>query len=376
MTKALLALEDGSLFWGKSIGAKGITVGEAVFNTSMTGYQEILTDPSYAKQIVSFTYPHIGNVGVNPQDQESKNIMVAGMVIKNLPILASSWRKTKPLDQYLQDNSVIAIANIDTRRLTRILRTKGSLNACLIADDNISSEFAISKARDFTGLAGLDLARVVSTKQQYHWSETSWDIKTNTYSDSDTFKYHVVVYDYGVKRNILRMLVDRGCQLTIVPATHQVSEVLAMEPDGVFLSNGPGDPKPCDYAQRAIKTLLSEKIPLFGICLGYQLLTLASGAKSIKMKFGHHGANHPVKNIANNQVFISSQNHSFAVDEATLPDSLEPTYRSLFDNSLQGVIHKSAPAFGFQGHPEASPGPHDIAHLFDQFIELMKNYQS
>ena len=376
MTKALLALEDGSLFWGKSIGAKGITVGEAVFNTSMTGYQEILTDPSYAKQIVSFTYPHIGNVGVNPQDQESKNIMVAGMVIKNLPILASSWRKTKPLDQYLQDNSVIAIANIDTRRLTRILRTKGSLNACLIADDNISSEVAISTARDFTGLAGLDLARVVSTKQQYHWSETSWDIKTNTYSDSDTFKYHVVVYDYGVKRNILRMLVDRGCQLTIVPATHQVSEVLAMEPDGVFLSNGPGDPKPCDYAQRAIKTLLSEKIPLFGICLGYQLLTLASGAKSIKMKFGHHGANHPVNNIANNQVFITSQNHSFAVDEATLPDSLEPTYRSLFDNSLQGVIHKSAPAFGFQGHPEASPGPHDIAHLFDQFIELMKNYQS
>ena len=376
MTKALLALEDGNLFWGKSIGAKGITVGEAVFNTSMTGYQEILTDPSYAKQIVSFTYPHIGNVGVNPQDQESENIMAAGMVIKNLPILASSWRKTKTLSQYLQDNAVIAIANIDTRRLTRILRTKGSLNACLIADDNISPEFAISKTQEFSGLAGLDLAKVVSTKEQYHWSATSWDIKTNSYSDSDIFEYHVVVYDYGVKRNILRMLVDRGCQLTVVPATHPVSEVLAMEPDGVFLSNGPGDPKPCDYAQRAIKTLLSEKIPLFGICLGYQLLALASGAKSTKMKFGHHGANHPVKNIANKQVFITSQNHSFAIDEATLPDSIEPTYRSLFDKSLQGVIHKSAPAFGFQGHPEASPGPHDVAHLFDEFIELMKNYQS
>lgn len=371
MTKALLALADGSLFWGKSIGATGSVVGEAVFNTAMTGYQEILTDPSYAKQIVALTYPHIGNVGTTPEDEESEEVMAAGLIVRDYAMIASNWRSQESLGDYLIKNNTIGISNIDTRRLTRILRDKGAQSACLVAGDNIDEQAAIQQAKDFAGLEGMDLAKEVTTDHQYHWSMGTWDLEKG-YQESDDFNYHVVVYDYGVKRNILRLLVDRGCQLTVVPAQTPVAEVLDMEPDGVFLSNGPGDPEPCDYAQEAIKVLLEKNMPIFGICLGHQLLALAAGAQTEKMKFGHHGANHPVQNLSTKQVAITSQNHGFAVSETSLPAELEPTHRSLFDQSLQGIRHTSKPALGFQGHPEASPGPQDIVSLFDDFIALME----
>ena len=370
---ALLALEDGSLFYGDSIGAIGKSVGEVVFNTSLTGYQEIVTDPSYNKQIVTLTYPHIGNVGVNQEDFESKSVMAAGMVIRDLALTASNWRSSETLDGWLERHRCVAIAGIDTRRLTRILRDKGAQSGCIIAvsesdtiDEKIAED-AIAKAKSFSGLAGLDLAKEVTTKNNYEWSESTWN---NT--DEINNKYNVVVYDFGVKHNILRMLVERGCKLTVVPATTTAEEVLSYNPDGVFLSNGPGDPEPCKYAIESINMLLEKNIPLFGICLGHQLLSIASGAKSKKMKFGHHGANHPVQDLANNKVMITSQNHGFAIDEESLPSTLKATHRSLFDNSLQGVERTDKPAFGFQGHPEASPGPHDVSHLFDHFIELME----
>ncbi len=372
---AILALEDGSVFYGQSIGIDGQSVGEVVFNTAMTGYQEILTDPSYFKQIVTLTYPHIGNVGCNKEDEESKRIWVSGLVIRDLPRLASNWRNELPLDQYLQQNNVVAIADIDTRQLTRVLRDKGALNGCLMAGDAIDESKAIANAQSFPGLKGMDLAKEVTVENQYHWNTGSWDI-VNGFSDysqkQEQLKFHVVAYDFGVKHNILRMLTDRGCRLTVVPATTSADTVLALSPDGVFLSNGPGDPEPCDYALSAIKTIVDADLPVFGICLGHQLLSLASGAKSIKMKFGHHGANHPVQDLDSKVVMITSQNHGFAVDENSLPSNLRPTHRSLFDKSLQGVHRTDKPAFGFQGHPEASPGPHDVAPLFDHFIELMQ----
>lgn len=373
---ALLALEDGSLFRGESIGSTGQTTGEVVFNTALTGYQEILTDPSYARQIVTLTYPHIGNVGVNPEDEESSSIYAAGLVIRDLPPLMSNWRSKETLEDYLVRHNIVAISGIDTRRLTRILREKGAQNGCIVAGDNIDEQEAIQAAKSFPGLKGMDLAREVTTHNPYEWAQGTWSLKDGLpeapHPIEENLPYHVVAYDYGVKRNILRMLVDRGCRLTVVPAQTPASKVLEMQPDGVFLSNGPGDPEPCDYAQEAIRELLDKEVPMFGICLGHQLLSIASGAQTIKMKFGHHGANHPVQDLESGKVMISSQNHGFAVEDASLPAHLRATHRSLFDQSLQGVEHTEKPAFGFQGHPEASPGPHDVAPLFDHFIELMK----
>ncbi|WP_432697467.1 glutamine-hydrolyzing carbamoyl-phosphate synthase small subunit [Marinobacterium sp. YM272] len=370
---AILALEDGSVFRGVAIGADGESSGEVVFNTSMTGYQEILTDPSYCRQIVTLTYPHIGNVGVNAEDEESRDLWVAGLVIRDLPLLASNFRSEKALDEYLRDNNILGIADIDTRRLTRILREKGAQNGCIMAGDAIDEEKALEAARAFPGLQGMDLAREVSVKDSFEWNSSTWKLGEGHQeiagADQD---FHVVAYDFGVKSNILRMLVERGCRLTVVPAQTPAADVLALNPDGVFLSNGPGDPEPCDYAIDAIQQILATKLPVFGICLGHQLLALASGAKTVKMKFGHHGANHPVQDLDSTHVMITSQNHGFAVDETTLPDTLRATHKSLFDGSLQGIERTDCPAFSFQGHPEASPGPHDVAPLFDRFIELMR----
>ncbi|TVT84602.1 glutamine-hydrolyzing carbamoyl-phosphate synthase small subunit [Pseudomonas sp. H3(2019)] len=374
MTKpAILALADGSIFRGEAIGTDGQTVGEVVFNTAMTGYQEILTDPSYAQQIVTLTYPHIGNTGTTPQDAESDRVWSAGLVIRDLPLVASNWRNTMSLSDYLKANNVVAIAGIDTRRLTRILREKGAQNGCIMAGDNISDEAAIAAARGFPGLKGMDLAKVVSTKKQYEWRSTVWDLKTDSHAtlDASDLPYHVVAYDYGIKVNILRMLVERGCRVTVVPAQTPAADVLALKPDGVFLSNGPGDPEPCDYAIQAIKDVLETEIPVFGICLGHQLLALASGAKTLKMGHGHHGANHPVQDLDTGVVMITSQNHGFAVDEATLPGNVRAIHKSLFDGTLQGIERTDKSAFSFQGHPEASPGPNDVAPLFDRFINEM-----
>ncbi|MBS7557746.1 glutamine-hydrolyzing carbamoyl-phosphate synthase small subunit [Pseudomonas protegens] len=374
MTKpAILALADGSIFRGEAIGADGQTVGEVVFNTAMTGYQEILTDPSYAQQIVTLTYPHIGNTGTTPEDAESDRVWSAGLVIRDLPLVASNWRNTLSLSDYLKANNVVAIAGIDTRRLTRILREKGAQNGCIMAGDNISEEAAIAAARGFPGLKGMDLAKVVSTKQSYEWRSTVWDLKTDSHAtiEAADLPYHVVAYDFGVKLNILRMLVERGCRVTVVPAQTPASDVLALKPDGVFLSNGPGDPEPCDYAIKAIKEILETEIPVFGICLGHQLLALASGAKTLKMGHGHHGANHPVQDLDTGVVMITSQNHGFAVDEATLPGNVRAIHKSLFDGTLQGIERTDKSAFSFQGHPEASPGPNDVAPLFDRFINEM-----
>ncbi len=368
---AILVLEDGTVFKGTAIGAQGISVGEVVFNTSMTGYQEIITDPSYAEQIITLTYPHIGNTGTNSEDEESSTIWAKGLVIRDLPLLASNFRNEENLSDYLIRNNILGIADIDTRKLTRILREKGAQNGCILAGDNIDEQLALAKAKDFPGLKGMDLAKVVSTKEQYLWTEGSWQLGEGHITPENN-EFHVVAYDFGAKRNILRMLVDRGCKLTVVPAQTPAEDVLAMSPDGIFLSNGPGDPEPCDYAITAIRTLLETNIPLFGICLGHQLLALASEAKTIKMKFGHHGANHPVKDFEHNTVMITSQNHGFAVDEESLPENLSVTHKSLFDDSLQGIHRTDKPAFSFQGHPEASPGPNDAAPLFDHFIDLMK----
>ncbi len=369
---AILALEDGSIFRGIAIGADGHSVGEVVFNTAMTGYQEILTDPSYARQIVTLTYPHIGNTGVNSEDEEATEIWSAGLVIRDLAMTASSFRSEQSLSDYLKARNIVGIADIDTRRLTRILRDKGAQGGCLMAGD-IDEAKALQLAKDFAGLKGMDLAKEVTTAESYEWREGSWQLGEGSRSMTDAeLPYHVVAYDFGVKRNILRMLADRGCRLTVVPAKTPAAEVLAMKPDGVFLSNGPGDPEPCDYAIAAIKEILATGLPVFGICLGHQLLALASGAKTVKMKFGHHGANHPVQDLATKVVHITSQNHGFAVDEDSLPGNLEVTHKSLFDGSLQGIRRTDIPAFGFQGHPEASPGPHDIAPLFNQFIDLIK----
>ncbi len=369
---AILALEDGTVFQGESIGSDGFTTGEVVFNTAMTGYQEILTDPSYCRQIVTLTYPHIGNTGTNSEDEESSQVWASGLVIRNLPLLASNWRQQESLSDYLVRNMVVAIADIDTRQLTRVLREKGAQAGCIMAGE-IDEQKALEQAKTFPGLSGMDLAKVVSTEKAYQWNEGSWVLGEGFVNSTNIAKkYKVVAYDFGVKRNILRMLVDRGCDVTVVPAQTPVNEVLDMNPDGVFLSNGPGDPEPCDYALASISSLLEKQIPVFGICLGHQLLGLASGAKTVKMKFGHHGANHPVKDLKSNVVMITSQNHGFAVDEDSLPNTVIATHRSLFDGSLQGIRHKDKPAFSFQGHPEASPGPHDVAPLFDEFIELMQ----
>jgi len=370
---ALLVLADGSVFRGEAIGADGHSVGEVVFNTAMTGYQEILTDPSYSRQIVTLTYPHIGNTGVTPEDVESDRVHAAGLVIRDLPLLASSWRFKQTLPEYLKDNGVVAIAGIDTRRLTRILREKGSQNGCIMAGDDLSEERALELARSFPGLKGMDLAREVTVKAPYEWRSSVWELASDSHPERTAAElpYHVVAYDYGVKTNILRMLVARGCRLTVVPAQTPASEVLALNPDGVFLSNGPGDPEPCDYAITAIREILDTAIPVFGICLGHQLLALASGAKTVKMGHGHHGANHPVQDLDSGVVMITSQNHGFAVDEDSLPDCLRATHKSLFDGTLQGIERTDKQAFSFQGHPEASPGPHDVAPLFDRFIEAM-----
>ncbi|MBT0588087.1 glutamine-hydrolyzing carbamoyl-phosphate synthase small subunit [Alteromonas oceanisediminis] len=376
---ALLVLEDGSVFKGTSIGADGTTVGEVVFNTSMTGYQEILTDPSYAEQIVTLTYPHIGNTGTNAQDVESNAVHAKGLIIRDLPLLASNFRSEQSLSDYLRENNVVAIADIDTRRLTRILRDKGAQNGCIIADTSASGASlneatASEKANAFPGLKGMDLAKVVSTNAVTQWTGNTWALGKGYQAAPDS-TFHVVAYDFGAKHNILRMLVERGCKVTLVPAQTSAEDALALNPDGIFLSNGPGDPEPCDYAIAATKEFLAKNVPVFGICLGHQLLALACDAKTVKMKFGHHGANHPVKDIARNVVMITSQNHGFAVDEASLPETLKVTHVSLFDGSLQGIAHKTKPAFSFQGHPEASPGPQDASALFDHFITLMTNQQ-
>jgi len=371
--QAVLALEDGSIFRGLGIGASGESVGEVVFNTAMTGYQEILTDPSYARQLVTLTYPHIGNTGCNAVDEESEQPMAAGLIIRDCPDRHSNWRAEESLPSYLCRNGVVAISDIDTRRLTRILREKGAQGGAIIAGPKVDTERALELARSFPGMKGMDLAREVTTPESYEWTECSWDLDSASWGHVEPTR-HVVAYDFGVKRNILRMLSDRACRITVIPANTPAEEVLAMQADGVFLSNGPGDPEPCDYAITAIRELLKQQVPLFGICLGHQLLALAAGAKTIKMKFGHHGANHPVQDLADGKVMITSQNHGFAVDESSLPDHINATHRSLFDDSLQGIELTNAPAFGFQGHPEASPGPHDIAPVFDHFIDLMEKY--
>ena len=371
---ALLALADGSLFRGESIGADGSTTGEVVFNTSITGYQEILTDPSYCRQIVTLTYPHIGNVGANPGDEEAAKIWSSGLVVRDCPPRPSSWRSRQSLDAYLSERGVVAIAGIDTRRLTRHLREQGAQNGCIVAGDRPDAEAAIAAARAAPKMVGLDLAQVVTTESRYEWTEGCWRLDGDDFPQQAEARFHVVAYDYGVKRNILRMLAARGCRVSVVPAQTPAAEVLALRPDGVFLSNGPGDPEPCDYAITAIRELLDAGVPIFGICLGHQLLGLASGARTVKMKFGHHGGNHPVQDLDSGRVMISSQNHGFAVDEATLPATLRATHRSLFDGTLQGIERTDRPAFSFQGHPEASPGPHDVAGLFDRFIGLMQRH--
>ena len=371
---ALLVLEDGTQFHGRAIGATGSAVGEVVFNTSMTGYQEILTDPSYSRQIVTLTYPHIGNVGTNAADAESTQVHAQGLVIRDLPLIASNYRNEEGLSDYLTRNNIVAIADIDTRKLTRLLREKGAQNGCIIAGDTLDAAEALAQAKAFPGLKGMDLAKEVTVAQPYSWQQGSWTLEGELPAETAAtdLPFHVVAYDYGVKRNILRMLVDRGCRLTVVPAQTPAEEVLKLNPDGVFLSNGPGDPEPCDYAITAIKRLLETEIPVFGICLGHQLLALASGAKTVKMKLGHHGGNHPVKDHDNNTVMITAQNHGFAVDDSNLPANLRVTHTSLFDHTVQGIHRTDKAAFSFQGHPEASPGPHDAAPLFDHFIELIK----
>jgi carbamoyl-phosphate synthase small subunit len=367
---ALLALADGTVFRGCGIGAVGSSVGEVVFNTAMSGYQEILTDASYCRQIVTLTYPHIGNTGVNAEDCESGRVQVAGLVIRDLPLVASNFRSERTLDAYLKAENIVAIADIDTRKLTRILREKGAQAGCLVAGDTLDADAAIAQARAFPGLAGMDLAKVVTTDRRYDWTEGEWQLGSGHVAPGSA-QFHVVAYDFGVKRNILRMLASRGCRLTVVPAQTSAADVLALKPDGVFLSNGPGDPEPCDYAIAAIREFLARKLPTFGICLGHQLMGLAGGGKTLKMKFGHHGANHPVKDLDTGQVLITSQNHGFAVDPATLPANVRVTHVSLFDGSLQGMAWTDRPALCFQGHPEASPGPHDVGYLFDRFIAMM-----
>jgi carbamoyl-phosphate synthase small subunit len=375
MPSALLALEDGSLFYGESIGIPGRAVGEVVFNTAMTGYQEILTDPSYCRQLVTLTYPHIGNTGVNAQDMESARIFADGLIVRDVPVRASNFRATETLRDFMHRHRLVGIAGIDTRRLTRLLRDQGAQNGCIVAiddDGKPNKNAAIAAARAFPGLKGMDLAKVVSAAEPYTWEEGGWTLEAG-YRAPAQRRFHVVAYDFGIKRNILRMLVDRGCRLTVVPATTPAAKVLSLRPDGVFLSNGPGDPEPCDYAITAIRGLIEAGLPVFGICLGHQLLALASGGRTIKMKFGHHGANHPVLEIDTGRVMISSQNHGFAVDEASLPTNLRLTHRSLFDGSVQGLARTDAPAFCFQGHPEASPGPHDILPLFDRFLKQIQD---
>ena len=367
---ALLALEDGSLFHGVSIGATGQAVGEVVFNTAMTGYQEILTDPSYSQQMVTLTYPHIGNVGSNDEDAESGKVQLAGLIQREVPRPASNWRNTTGFSDYLEEHRVVAIAEIDTRRLTRILRDKGAQNGCILAGGRISENKALKLAKEFPGLKGMDLAQVVTCEKKYSWTEGSW-VGPDDVAQPKEPRFHVVALDFGVKRNILRMLVDRGCKVTVVPAKTRASDILKLKPDGVMLTNGPGDPEPCDYAIRATRTLIEKQVPIFGICLGHQILSLAAGAKTLKMKFGHHGANHPVQDLETGEVMITSQNHGFAADADSLPDNVTVTHRSLFDGSLQGIRLNDAPAFSFQGHPEASPGPHDVGYLFDRFIDSM-----
>ena len=378
MPSALLALEDGSLFYGESIGVPGQAVGEVVFNTAMTGYQEILSDPSYARQIVTLTYSHIGNTGANPEDMESGGVYATGLVIRDLPLAHSNFRASESLPQFMQRHKLVGIAGLDTRRLTRLLREKGAQNGCILAVDKggkLDAKAALKAARAFPGLKGMDLAKVVSVKKPYGWDEGLWELGRG-YAKQEQTRFHVVAYDYGIKRNILRMLAARGCRLTVVPAQTPAEEVLKMKPDGVFLSNGPGDPEPCDYAIAAIRKIVDTGLPVFGICLGHQLLGLASGARTIKMKFGHHGANHPVLEIDTGRVMITSQNHGFAVDEASLPANLRVTHRSLFDGSVQGLSRTDKPAFCFQGHPEASPGPHDVSPLFDRFVKMMEEKKS
>lgn len=370
-TAAVLALEDGTVFSGRSIGAKGNTTGEVVFNTAMTGYQEILTDPSYCRQIVTLTYPHIGNTGTNPEDHESAAVFAAGLIIRDLPATYSNWRAAESLESFLQRGKVVAIADIDTRKLTRILREKGALAGCIMTGDKVDPTAAVHAARKFPGLKGMDLAKVVTTRRVYQWNEgTNWAIEVGP-KQRPGQRIHVVAYDFGIKRNILRSLSDRGCRITVVPAQTSADRVLEMNPDGIFLSNGPGDPEPCTYAIEAIRKFLETDIPVFGICLGHQLLGLASDAKTVKMKFGHHGANHPVLDLASGRVLISSQNHGFAVDESTLGANLKVTHKSLFDGSLQGIERTDRPAFSFQGHPEASPGPHEVRELFGRFIAMI-----
>jgi len=372
---AILALADGSIFQGFSIGAPGHTIGEVVFNTAMTGYQEILTDPSYSRQIVTLTYPHIGNVGVNEEDVEASKIHAAGLIIKDLPLLVSNFRSKRSLSDYLKAENVVGIAGIDTRKLTRILREKGAQNGAIVAGESASAEEALALAKSFPGLAGMDLAKVVSVTKPYVWNETEWKLGSG-YGKQENPKFHVVAFDYGVKYNILRMLAERGCKVTVLPAQASAADALALNPDGIFLSNGPGDPEPCDYAIAASKELIERGIPTFGICLGHQIMALASGAKTLKMKFGHHGANHPVQDLDTKQVMITSQNHGFAVDVDTLPSNCRVTHVSLFDGSLQGFARTDKPAFCFQGHPEASPGPNDIAPLFDRFVAMMEKHKN
>ena len=372
---AILALQDGTIFTGKSIGADGISAGEVVFNTAMTGYQEILTDPSYCQQLITLTYPHIGNTGVNDEDEEAARIHASGLIIRDLPLVASNWRSQGNLQDYLQSRGVVAISDIDTRKLTRLLRDQGAQSGAIMAGDDISEAAAIEAARQFGGLAGCDLAQVVSTQEAYNWTQSTWSLEQG-YQDNSETRFHVVAYDFGIKKNILCMLAERGARVTVVPAKTPADEVLALQPDGVFLSNGPGDPEPCDYAIEAITRILQTDVPVFGICLGHQLLALASGARSMKMKFGHHGANHPVQDLATGVVMITSQNHGFAVDEDSLPDTLKATHRSLFDGSLQAVERTDKAAFSFQGHPEASPGPHDVAPMFDRFFDMIAAQQA
>ncbi|MEG3789015.1 glutamine-hydrolyzing carbamoyl-phosphate synthase small subunit [Lysobacter sp. CCNWLW3] len=369
---AILALEDGTVFEGVSVGAPGLSVGEVVFNTAITGYQEILTDPSYARQLVTLTYPHVGNTGCTDQDDEAGQVWASGLIVRDVPRRPSNWRSQVALPQWLAERGVVAIADIDTRKLTRLLRDRGAQNGALMAGEGINAAQAIEAARKFPGLKGMDLAKEVSTRERYEWRDGQLDLDANAFVQAEP-RFHVVAYDFGVKRNILRMLAERGCRVTVVPAQTSAAEVLALKPDGVFLSNGPGDPEPCDYAIAAIGEFLARKLPTFGICLGHQLLGLAAGAKTLKMKFGHHGANHPVQDLDTGRVMITSQNHGFAVDEATLPANVRVIHRSLFDGSNQGIELSDAPAFSFQGHPEASPGPHDVAPLFDRFVASMES---